>query len=165
MKTALQQLEEQHKELSDRIAELVEKHKEQGEKIAAMKNPERIRVPENIKFEEVYDELYLVSPNGKCLLGAFIPHGGIPHVTLAGRGDGPEDHLFTDPLYLEPRKREDLKCGDIAFATGFEKLNNEYYDVCCYEVILNDYESASWNNDMDILVGGSGFAYWYKVVR
>jgi len=44
MKTALQQLEEQHKELSDRMAELVEKHKQQGEKIAAMKNPCPVRM-------------------------------------------------------------------------------------------------------------------------
>jgi hypothetical protein len=126
---------------------------------------ERIRVPENIKFEEIGGELSLISPNAKLILSALSTHGGIPCMIYAGSEINPNGNLYTDPLYLEPCKREDLKCGDIAFRANLDKPD---FDILVYYcVVLNETEYALWrdSHDMDMMVSDTPWNYWYKVVK
>jgi hypothetical protein len=128
--------------------------------------PERIRVPENIKFEDTGEKFGLISPNGKCSLSAMEVHGGVPNIGHAGMAIDPTEGIITDPLYLEPCKREDLKCGDVALAFDEEDtLDEANVKTKYYNVILNDDEYAYWNSGMTMAVSDCEYFYWYKVVR
>jgi hypothetical protein len=123
---------------------------------------ERIRVPENIKFEEIGGELSLISPNGKLILSALSTHGGIPCMIYAGSEINPNGDLYTAPLYLEPCKREDLKCGDIAFRS--EDGDIQFDNVWYYCVILNVEEFVYWEGN-NMIIDIDAEWDWYKVVK
>jgi hypothetical protein len=174
MKTAAEEIRESIAELEKESAAAKERLVELDKRIYVLKSvafrePERIRVPENIKFEEFYGGFALVSPNGKCILYGSAIHGGIPKIEHAGHSNNSEFRIITDPLYLEPCKREDLKCGDWALPlisnhrVGDIMANAKH--VGNYNCILNDIDTVEWQREMDTAINSDKFNYWYKVVR
>ena len=129
--------------------------------------PSRIRVPENIKFEGVNGRpTAIISPNGKCMLSAYHANGGVPIIDLAGIDGDSTSHLITDPLYLEPCKREDLKCGDVAYAVSDSiDVSDDTGDISNYHVILNSTDVAYWTSNDGMYQGVFDYDFWYKVVR
>jgi hypothetical protein len=173
MKTAAEQIRESIAELEKRHNEAQSALHETARRIAELKaeakklTPERIRVPENIKFEECGDWLALVSPNGKCLLTANEMHGGTPFVNWTGNPDDTTADIITHPLYLEPCKREDLKCGDVYWSSD-DNSGIFFNDIDFYGVVLNEKESASWEKEMTMIINDDeedNYDFWYKVAR
>jgi hypothetical protein len=173
MKTAKQELSEMIADLERKQSELeatLLNNREMVEELKLKANrlttPERIRVPENIKFEKSCDSFALISPNGKCRLHAGDIHGGIPVLWHAGSEDNPKADLLTFPLYLEPCKREDLKCGDVAYAL-YVDINDICFanDIKNYVVVLNDDQCVRWNKLDEMVYDNDDYDFWYKVVR
>jgi hypothetical protein len=161
-------------QLEERQADMQGLLKETAKKIARLRaeakalTPQRIRVPENIKFEECGEDFALISPHGKCYLTANRAHGGTPFMNIVGNPADITADLITDPLYLEPCKREDLKCGDVAFGTDFIKEETDFSAIDCYFVVLNKKQAVLWEHgkDMDTKIVDVNFwHYSYKVVR
>jgi hypothetical protein len=125
-------------------------------------SPDRIPVPENIKFARLHDKSLIVSPNGKAVL---CEYNRIPAVSEQSCNGfiGHENRK----AYLVPCKRSDLKPGDIGFR-AIAGLPNDLQDFTIhhqYCVILNEDESAYWYNMMDMKVDGiCGGLIWYKVI-
>jgi hypothetical protein len=157
IKSARDEMQAMLKQTDERIAELTAM-------AVKLTKPERIRVPENIKFEEYLGGIALVSPNGKCILTASKVFGGIPIVQPSEENDR---FKVTDPLYLKPCKRADLRRGDVALCFGeYCTLSSSDDSVSNYVVILNNTDYAYWSNDMSMTVEDyNGLANWYKVVR
>jgi len=122
--------------------------------------PDRIPVPENIRFVLIMSEkngpmFFLLSPNGKMILGQLR---GFPLVKPLST------FLSGNKAYLLPCKRSDLKPGDIAYRTGSD-LVLDYSEHRFYSVILNESEHASWKGDMDMYVDWNApWMSWYKVI-
>ena len=155
---------EQTKKEADAVLESCKMQLSQLDKLT--EKPSRIRVPENIKFEERIDRFAIVSPNGKCRLFAMDIPGGIPGVGEAGSREDMTEDIIRYPLYLEPCKREDLKCGDVAYVCE-EKI--EAYDLTgeieSYLVVLNNTHCVCLSDDSDMLNDNHDYDYWYNVVR
>lgn len=128
--------------------------------------PDRIPVPENIKFhkwdvwncEGKMGVLWgLCSPNKKL---ALFTKGNVPLVDSIL-------NTYRITPYLVLCKRSDLKPGDIAFR-AIAGVPNGLQDFTIhhqYCVILNEDESAYWYNEMDMKVDGNcGGVMWYKVI-
>jgi hypothetical protein len=126
----------------------------------------RISVPENIKFEWEEGHFRLFSPNGKSTLSASYWHGGVPLVFAAGEDDNAAEYIENIHFYLEPCKREDLKCGDVAYVC---EENIEAYDLTgeieSYLVVLNNTHCVCWSDDSDMLNDNHDYDFWYKVIR
>ena len=168
IRQAIAQLEKSLEWARVRSAELNEKVAELKSKASKLTATERIRVPENIKFEEHPDNLLLalISPNGKCMLSADDMHGGIPLVCEAGYRNNAAFRIITDPLYLEPCKREDLRCGDVAFCCeGIDNVTPLSSNIAFYVCILNESDHVFWYEGMGIRVSDMYWSDWYKVVR
>jgi hypothetical protein len=179
MKTAAEEIRESIAELEKRIDGLTSQVKSATIKIGYLKveaakltEPERIRVPENIKFEEWDNGFALISPNGKCIMFVNALHGGIPRLHPAGREGNLTADIITDPLYLEPCKRDDLKCGDVAIVVSEGMSNNDIINAAGnienYSCILNDKDAAGWRDQMSVYVDTDEYdeyEFWYKVVR
>lgn len=124
--------------------------------------PDRIPVPENIKFYRSHRWLGIASPNGKLLLTVMeeLPCACYIRTEI-------EKRIPNDKLYLIPCKRSDLKPGDIAFR-AIAGVPNGVQDFTIhhqYCVILNEDESAYWYNEMDMKVDViCGGIFWYKVI-
>lgn len=151
-----------HEEFKQSLLKAVEEIIDSYEFVDLEEENKRTRVPENIKMEECGSSLRLISLNGKCTLEAFVPHGGIPIIGMAGTITNKEKHLCTTPLYLEPCRREDLKCGDIAYRSLYETPN--FRELARYCVILNDKEYAYWFKK-NMKVSDVKWDYWYRVVK
>ena len=128
--------------------------------------PDRIPVPENIKFyrwdvwscEGNKGTLWgLCSPNKKL---ALFTKGNVPSIDSIL-------NTYRVTAYLIPCKRSDLKPGDIAFR-AIAGVPNGVQDFTIhhqYCVILNEDESAYWYNEMDMKVDViCGGIFWYKVI-
>ena len=173
MKTTKQELSEMIADLDKKQLEIFAQMTVNQTMINSLKKqfdelttPERIRVPENIKFEERGEYFAIVSPNGKCRLFAMDIHDGVPCVGEAGSLDDMTEDLITYPLYLEPCKREDLKCGDVAYAADVDINDMSFFaDLEFYLVVLNDEESVRWNNINEMVFDQGYYDFWYKVVR
>jgi len=124
--------------------------------------PDRIPVPENIKFYRSHRWLGIASPNGKLLLTVMeeLPCACYIRTEI-------EKRIPNDKLYLIPCKRSDLKPGDIG-VRGFPSEKPETDLPSRYSVILNDTDYAFWNNEMDMHIGdlAEDFAeiQWHKVI-
>ena len=166
IRESIAELEKRHNQTQSALEETAKKIEELKKEALKLTEPERIRVPENIKFEGYLDRLALISPNGKCILAGKGFHGGIPRVGMAGQSDNLAAHIITDPLYLEPCKREDLKCGDVAFCCeGIHIVTSLSSNIAFYVCILNKNDHVFWNEGMDIRVSDMYWSDWYKVVR
>lgn len=165
---AIDKLQQEHDNLVKAYDEIGRKLQQQAKKLAELKKErtsERIRVPEEIKFEKT-GSLSLVSPNGLCLLTASEAHGGVPGVILAGNSENPSADLYTGPLYLEPVDQKDLKCGDIVVGLDEgEDIEEAKCDIYAYSVVLGPDGIASWTFDMDVACDIVGFDRYYKVVE
>jgi hypothetical protein len=124
--------------------------------------PDRIPVPENIKFYSSHRWLGIAAPNGKLLLTVMeeLPCACYIRTEI-------EKRIPNDKLYLIPCKRSDLKPGDIG-VRGFPSEKPETDLPSRYSVILNDTDYAFWNNEMDMHIGdlAEDFAeiQWHKVI-
>jgi len=173
MKTAAEVIREMIEQLEERQADMQGLLKETAKKIARLRaeakalTPQRIRVPENIKFEEHPDRLLLalISPNGKCMLSADDMHGGIPLVCEAGYRNNAAFRIITDPIYLEPCKREDLKCGDVVFGTSRTSQMTNFGLIWSYGVVLNHDTIMRWKAGMEVVSEDYCYSNYYKVVR
>lgn len=172
MKTAAEEIRESIAELKEWQAELKRMVIKTELKIYDLEHDayrftesERIRVPDNIKFEQHGSVFALVSPNGICTLSGSQTHGGVPNVGMAGNVFDSAANIITDPLYLEPCKREDLKCGDVALCFDEDSdIEATIDEISEYAVILNDTEYAMWDDQMSAVVDDLNYEYWYKVV-
>jgi len=165
IRESIAELEKQTDRLKSQVASVTFKLAHLKIEAAKLTEPERIRVPENIKFRANGDSFKLISPNGKCEMSMYNAHGGIPLVVYAGRIEDPTDGIITDPLYLKKCKREDLKYGDWAVAFDNAGIENAKESHSYYACILNDREQVSWSGEMGTRVSNISSVYWYKVVR
>ena len=120
--------------------------------------PDRIPVPENIKFYRSHRWLGIASPNGKLLLTVMeeLPCACYIRTEI-------EKRIPNDKLYLIPCKRSDLKPGDIAYRLyPGDDFKPEIIKRYC--VILNDLEYAYWAEEMDMQVNSFDKLDWYKVI-
>jgi hypothetical protein len=155
IKSARDEMQAMLKQTDERIAELTA----MASKLTA---PERIRVPENIKFENWNDGFSLISPNGKCILTASKVFGGIPIVQPSEENDR---FKVADPLYLEPCEREDLKCGDVVFGTDRTSQMTNFGLIWSYGVVLNHDTIMRWKAGMEVVSEDYCYSNYYKVVR
>lgn len=165
---AIDKLQQEHDNLVKSYEEIGRKLQQQAKELAELKKErtsERIRVPEEIKFE-MYGSLLLVSPNGLCLLTASEAHGGIPYVIMAGNYENPSADLYTGPLYLDPVNQKDLKCRDIVVVLyGEDDIEKAKYSILNYSVVLNPDTLASWRCNMDVECMVAEADHYYKVVE
>ena len=173
MEKVKQKIEESIADIMSTQEEMQSMLKQTDKRIAELKQmastltaPSRIRVPDNIKFELFGGELALLSPNYKCILSGNYYHGGIPNIRVAGYTSDSLAEVITDPLYLEPCKREDLKCGDVCFGTDGDEDITNFGAIKCYGVVLNSEQSVHWEDkDFSILTRNIYWKSWYKVVH
>jgi hypothetical protein len=124
--------------------------------------PDRIPVPENIKFKKWDVWSYegnkgtlwgLCSPNKKL---ALFTKGNVPLIDSIL-------NTYRVTAYLIPCKRSDLKPGDIAYRLyPGDDFKPEIIKRYC--VILNDLEYAYWLEEMDMQVNSFDKLDWYKVI-
>lgn len=118
-----------------------------------------IKVPNNIKFVQLGTKIYLVSPNQKLMMsmGAYKDR---PSITFIQEYPDIPNYV---KLYLVPCKREDLKPGDFAFRTEWNKPTFLSYGSYC--VILKNGFYSKFNYSMDILTKNDSNSFWYKIVK
>lgn len=115
----------------------------------------QLRTPDGIWFTKIYDKKFGIAFNDKKQILWYFE--GVYNVDPGYRVD------FLQHLPLEPARREDLKPGDVAFATDRKNPTIDISDLDSYCVILDDVAHAQIEDEENVYVHRDDNKHWFRV--